>query len=363
MRKSILHLFILSLLLAITSSVSAIELHIPPRPDGYICDYAKMFKDDDMKLLKASMDLQTIKGVPPIYILTVPGEYLSQLDTFSKLVARSWGICDTDRSSLLVITAGKDPEAYFTTSMYNADIDKVTTDYISAYQFQYYFLGATSPSIAVSKFLDDVGDGMYDKNTLSNNSEYKNFMKTYNASIPFTQLLAINEPPHVMKYFIGLVVLVGLIVMIVMLVTRWRKKQTQKTNIPQSTSPYREQRGVKKVKGATDHKRTLPGDTKMGPDNPEHPDYGKGKGKKKAKIAALTGAALAAALAAEALANTGDDDDDDDSSSDYSSDDSSSDYSSDSSDYSSSSDDYSSGSDNSSSSDYSSSDYSSSSDD
>ena len=326
-------LLLLPFILLLSLTLSAVELHIPPRPTQAVCDYAKIFNNTDLGLLDASLDLYRIKHGEPVYILTVPADYLSQMDTFAKLVPAAWGVGDTDRATILILTAGSDNSVYVVPSPYNADMTPLSAAYLSIVKFQHYL--SRSNSLAISDFLDDLGDGKLDPAALEQDISYKDFVKTYDPKLPFAEQLKKYES-HFGRYFLLFLLGIVLIVILVKLY-RSRSRSTTSPSAPAS-NPYRQVRGVSPKKSQINiQKRTTPANTPMG------------KGPRSGAGGAAAGAA--GLLAGAALINAMNDDDggDDDDSGDYS--DGSSDYSSDSSDYSSGSDyssdssDYSSGDD------------------
>jgi uncharacterized membrane protein YgcG len=331
------------LLIFICQSSQAVELHIPPRPLTPVTDYAGYLAPDDLKDIFAELtDYNGKHETAPVYLLTVPAEYITQMDTFAKLVSHSWGIAGHDQSILLIMTADHTPKVYVQAARENTLLSDTAAAFCGAVLFPKYMKDGAAG--AVKSFLSDLSMDGTSPGYIQVQYGYDMFSKHYDPNESFAKNIATGIPTNWLYTIIAVIILLIVCYFVYKtFMTGFRaggglNRRTTATTPAPPASPYKEQRGVKKVKGATDHKRTTPDHTTMGTDH-----HKPGHGLSGAGLAAGVAGLAAGAALIDAMDGTDDSDDDgsiDDGSgdsTDYTTDDNSSDYSSDSSsDYSSS---------------------------
>jgi hypothetical protein len=101
-------LAVISLLILWSQSSLCADLKIPPRPKGFVCDYAHLLGDSASGLDAEAREDNRLLGYR-IYTVTVPEAYVADMDTFGARLCRSWHICGDDSATLLLISGSDTP--------------------------------------------------------------------------------------------------------------------------------------------------------------------------------------------------------------------------------------------------------------
>jgi hypothetical protein len=120
------------LLVLLSLHLSATDLKIPPKPANQVSDYAKLFQEISLGNIVGMVQNAREDG-RPIYIVTVPQAYFSDLDTFAVQLCRSWQICGDDRTVLLILVENKSDLAPKMLMIAGRKIKDKITDEVCAY--------------------------------------------------------------------------------------------------------------------------------------------------------------------------------------------------------------------------------------
>ena len=86
-------------------SAAAIDYKVPPKPEYGISDNAKVFDRESLHVLDSFFIQNSQKNDIESYVLSVADTSWKDIDTISKMVCASWGICGADRSMLLLMSS------------------------------------------------------------------------------------------------------------------------------------------------------------------------------------------------------------------------------------------------------------------
>ena len=179
------HIFSLLALCLLHFAASAIELHIPAKPDDLISDTGHVFSASEKQLIGIKINEVKSKsyGVG-IYVLTIDASYLPHIDKFVPLVCEKWGICGADNTCLIVIANNIDHDRFlFTGRALNLRFNDTINDYIASIaQSQYKKDPETTPNAynLVDGMLDMISDRMTaDLSTDRFNKELQDFKNNY----------------------------------------------------------------------------------------------------------------------------------------------------------------------------------------
>ena len=127
---------IITLTLLLSQSSLCADMKIPPRPKGYVCDYAHLLGDSAAILDGEAKDHYRLLGYR-IYTVTVPDTYVGDMDTFGARLCRDWHICRDDSTTLLMISGGDKPAVRLLTgsrlsTSFTPEISAYILDYVSS---------------------------------------------------------------------------------------------------------------------------------------------------------------------------------------------------------------------------------------